>query len=82
MIFLIEYDRSKGLLVSYSPFKDRDRREAEVRRLEAELANKEKGINYETVLLEAATEDHLKRSHQRYFAKASEIIGSNNPLVK
>jgi len=76
MIFLIEYDRSKGSIVTFRDFDDCQRREAEESRLGIELDLNRKGINHEVVLLEAASKDALHRTHQRYFADLTQILES------
>jgi len=53
MIFLIEYDRTKGRIVSLKSFDDSDRVEAQNCRLELELSLNAKGVENEVVLLEA-----------------------------
>ncbi len=68
MIFLIEYDRSHGELVSIEPFFDTDRDSAENERLRRELTLHQNGVRREVVLIQAATEDALKETHRRYFA--------------
>lgn len=73
MIFLIEYDRSEGELVAFKAFKDSERQSAESCRLEIELSLNRKGIDHEVVLLEAASEDALRRTHRRYFEDLAEI---------
>ena len=67
MIFLIEYNRPKGKIVTFSKFKNSDRVKAERKRLELELNLNRKKTNHEVVLLEASTEGLLRRTHRRYF---------------
>lgn len=43
------------------------RTEAQDCRLELELSLNRQGIQHEVVILEAATEDDLKKTHRRYF---------------
>ena len=73
MIFLIEYDRRRGLLVSLKPFRQSERRDAERARIDLELHLNSLGIRHEVVLLEAATESALRRTHRRYFETLSEL---------
>jgi hypothetical protein len=68
MIFLIEYDRSRGELLNIQPFDDSDRDAAENMRLGRELTLHQKGLRREVVLLQAASEDALRETHRRYFA--------------
>ena len=74
MIFLIEYNRSKGSIVTFRDFNDSQRPEAEDSRLEIELDLNRKGIDHEVVLLAAASEDALRRTHRRYFEDLRQIL--------
>lgn len=76
MIFLIEYDRSEGQIVTFRDFDDSQRHEAEDSRLDIELDLSRKGLHHEVVLLEAASKDALHRTHQRYFADLIQILES------
>lgn len=76
MIFLIEYNRSAGHIVTIREFDDSQRREAEDLRLEIELDLNRKGVGHEVVLLEAASEDELRRTHRRYFEDLRQILKS------
>ncbi|MEX2029862.1 MAG: hypothetical protein WD906_02680 [Anaerolineales bacterium] len=66
-IFLIEYDRGAGKVISMMSFPDIKRKEAEYTRLSRELSLKLTGSDREVVLLEAANEEALRRTHRRYF---------------
>lgn len=74
MIFLIEYNRNEGQTVSIREFDDAQRREAEDVRLEMELDLNRKGVDHEVVLLQAASEAALRRTHLRYFADLTEML--------
>jgi hypothetical protein len=74
MIFLIEYNRSKGSIITFRNFDDSHRREAEDSRLGIELDLNRKGIDHEVVLLDAANEDALRRTHRRYFEDLRQIL--------
>jgi hypothetical protein len=78
MIFLIEYNRSQGHIVTFHDFEDSQRREAEDSRLGIELDLNRKGVDHEVVLLEAASKDALHRTHQRYFADLTQILKSGS----
>jgi len=67
MIFLIEYNRPEGRIVTFQPFDDSDRSKAEQLRLEIELALNRTNVDHEVVLLEAPNEETLRRTHRRYF---------------
>jgi hypothetical protein len=73
MIFLIQYDRSKGLLVSIQTYADTDRSIAECDRLELELDLHRRGAGHEVVLLEAASEAALRKTHRRYFETLQQL---------
>ena len=76
MIFLIEYDRSQGRIVTFRAFDDSARQAAENARLQLELELNRLGTEREVVLLEAATEQALRRTHRRYFEDLSELVNS------
>jgi len=67
MIFLIEYEASRGRLISMRRFADAERGEAADARLQLELELGRHGIVREVVVLEAASEDDIRRTHGRYF---------------
>ncbi len=67
MIFLIEYDREQGRIVKLEAFNGSDRNRAEEARLNLELALRSKEIDNEVVLLDAANEEAVRRTHRRYF---------------
>ncbi len=75
MLFLIEYDRGRAELVSIRAFGDSERNVAENVRIEREVRLNRQGLEREIVLLEAASEHDLWRTHGRYF-KALEALAS------
>lgn len=78
MIFLIEYNRSEGSIVTFRDFDDSQRREAEDSRLALELDLNRKGLDHEVVLLEAVSKDALHRTHQRYFVDLEQLLKSGS----
>lgn len=74
MIFLIEYNRRQGRIVTFRSFEEAKRREAEESRLGIELDLNRKGIEHEVVLLDALDEDALRRTHRRYFEDLRQIL--------
>ncbi len=78
MLFLIGYDRSRGSVVSMKTFSDTERALAEDTRLNLELANNRGGIRLEVVLLEASSEEALRRTHRRYFENLVELAKSSS----
>ncbi|MDR7099828.1 hypothetical protein J2X04_002209 [Lysobacter niabensis] len=71
MIFLIHYNRSTRRLVSILPFLDRE--EAGKAKLEKELSLLPSSNGHEVVLLEAADEESLRKTHRRYFESLTAI---------
>ena len=76
MIFLIEYNRPEGRIVTFQRFQDSERLKAENARLDLELDLNRRGVDHEVVLLEAASEDGLRRTHRRYFENPRQILES------
>lgn len=79
MIFLIEYHRSAGMIVTLSKFRDDQRQEAERARLDLELSLLGKPIDYEVVLLEADSEEALRKTHRRYFEDLKSLTEAARP---
>ena len=82
MIFLIEYDRPSGKLVTFQEFDDSERKSAEKHRLEIELALHREDLDHEVVVLEAVTKEALERTHRRYFETARQIVESTGKELK
>ena len=76
MIFLIEYNRRQGRIVTFKKFKDAERLQARNARLDLELELNRRGIDHEVVLLEAASEGAVRRTHRRYFETPRQILES------
>ena len=76
MLFLVEYDRQRGVLISFQSFPQSEQARADSARLELELRLNREGIGHEVVLLEAASENALRRSHRRYFEDVAKIAGT------
>jgi hypothetical protein len=70
--FLLVFDRSEGRLLSVTPY--RDRSEALRARFQAEKLHRDNHA-VEVVVLNAASEQALRRTHARYFETAGEIAG-------
>ena len=81
MIFLIDYEPKTGLRREFKTFLDSERAEAQRQRLEIELRLNGERESREVVLLEAADEQALRRTHQRYFQTVEEIVDSMFALV-
>ena len=76
MIFLIEYNRPEGRLIIFQRFQDSERLKAQNARLDLELDLNRRGVDHEVVLLEAASEAALRRTHGRYFKTLRQILES------
>ena len=76
MQFLIEYDRDRGQLVTFHVFPDTEKQKAEDTRLAMELELNRCGTKNEVVLLEAASEAALRRTHRRYFEDLAALASS------
>ena len=74
MIFLLDYDRAAGTLISQRIFADSEMSEAQHARLQLELNLHERGVEREVVLLVAPDEKALRRTHSRYFQTLEELI--------
>jgi hypothetical protein len=66
-LFLIEYDRTAGKILSMRSFASEERQEAAEVRLDLEIELLRRGQIREVVLLEAGSEDALRKTHRRYF---------------
>jgi hypothetical protein len=76
MLFLIEYDRDRGRIVTFKDFDDTERHKAEDTRLEMEFELNRNGIEHEVVILEADSEEALRRTHRRYFEDLAELVNA------
>jgi len=74
MLFLIDYNRREGKIVTLRAFDESARRLAQDARLELELDLHRNGIEREVVLLEAADEKAIRKTHRRYFEDLAELI--------
>ena len=77
MLFLIEYNRTQGEVVTIREFSSFDRQSAETARLDLELELNRRDQKHEVVLLEAASEVALRKTHRRYFENLSELVGAS-----
>ena len=74
MLFLIEYARNAGKIVSFKEYEDPERETARSDRLALELRLRRRREEHEVVLLEAASEQALRRTHARYFEDLSDLV--------
>ena len=81
MLFLVEYDRASGTLLRLTQFPDALREEASNARLELEIQLLGISVVREVVLLEAASEDALRMTHDRYFKNVSDLATAGGTAV-
>jgi hypothetical protein len=74
MIFLIEYDRARGHVVQQIAFSDEQLSDAENVRLALELSLNQRRMDHEVVLLQAASEEALRKTHRRYFENMAGLL--------
>jgi hypothetical protein len=74
MLFLIQYDRRAGKIVSLKSFTDDERLLARKTRLDLEIELQRRSQNHEVVLLEAASEEALRKTHGRYFEDVEHLL--------
>jgi len=73
MIFLIQYDRARGEIITLKTFPDSGKSVAEDTRLEMEIGLNRDEVDREVVILEAESEEALRRTHRRYFENLTEL---------
>ncbi|NUM56765.1 MAG: hypothetical protein HUU46_24315 [Candidatus Hydrogenedentes bacterium] len=76
MFFLVEYDRQNETIVSFEAFDETRQHEAEESRLALELSLQRQNTDHEVVLLEAADEAALRKTHRRYFETMESLLKS------
>ncbi len=76
MLFLIQYDRRAGHIVRLERFTDDQQRLAADTRLELEIELRRHGQNHEVVLLDAASEAALRKTHGRYFEDVQGLLAA------
>lgn len=74
MLFLIEYDRDSGKMITFRTYDDSERETAESSRLELELELNRRGVECEVVILEATNEQAVRRTLRRYFENLEELL--------
>ena len=74
MIYLIQYDRSTGKLVRIQEFPAEKKDGAEAARLRLELDLLTSRITQEVVLLEASSEEEVRKTHRRYFERLDQLL--------
>ena len=82
MIYLIQYHREPGRLLSFEAFPASDRQGAEEARLRMETRNLMLKKSYEVVLIEAKNEGELRKTHRRYFETLEQLINHSPAIVR
>ena len=82
MIYLIQYDRSQGQLLSLEAFSAAGKQLAAEARLRMETLNLALNQAYEVVLIEAKNEDELRKTHRRYFETLDQLINGSPAAVR
>ena len=69
MIYYIEYSREQQKMLSFLPYPDSQRREAQAHALKREIewSRLPGGLTLEIVMLEADNESTIRQTHSRYF---------------
>ena len=74
MIFLISFDRAGQRILQLKRFSDAERKEAERLRLNLEIEANRKKLDHEIVLLDAHSEEDIRRTHRRYFETVKDLL--------
>jgi hypothetical protein len=74
MLFLIEYARPEGRIVTIKEFADSEKAAADDARIALEVSLNRAGTHHEVVLLQAQSREALRQTHNRYFADLRELI--------
>ena len=82
MIFFIEYNRREGKIIAFKKFSDSEKTCAENERLEREISLLRSGSDHEVILLEAESEDRLRKTHRRYFENIKQIAESQIQQIR
>jgi hypothetical protein len=76
MLYVVEYNRPEGRLVTFKVFGQSERSKAVELLLDIEPDLNRRNIDHEVVLLEATSEAALHRTHGRYFKDLRQILES------
>lgn len=74
MLFLIEYNRQRGEIVSMTTYTDNQREQVAEARLQLELRLRRDRAKQEVVVMEAANEEALRKTHARFFKSAQALL--------
>jgi len=73
MLFLIHYDREAGRIIELRKFDDSQKQAAEEARIDLELLVVNRRLDQEIVILQASSEEAVRRTHRRYFESVRAI---------
>jgi hypothetical protein len=73
-LFMLTYDRSSATLMTLEVITAGRESEAFQRRLAAEVGAFRDGMDVEVVILEADSEESLRRTHARYFEDLGDLL--------
>ena len=76
MVFLMQYRRREGRLVTFGQYDEITSRLSVIED-ELEIRLNAANIDDEVVLLEAADQEALRKTHRRYFENPAEIFNSS-----
>jgi hypothetical protein len=82
MIIVVSYDRKKGRVLRLERFSNDQRERAQTLRLELERGPGKENHEIEVVLLEAASEEALQRTHAKYFKTFHDIVNEPRSRAK
>ncbi|MEH8015772.1 hypothetical protein MN202_00880 [Rheinheimera muenzenbergensis] len=74
MLFLIEYNRQQGEIVSMTSYADEQHEQVSDARLQLELRLRRERAQREVVVLVAENEEALRKTHARFFKSAQALL--------
>ncbi len=78
MIFLIHYSRRAGKILLLRRFDNAERETAEKARLDLEIGLHRNPRDEEVVILEAESEEAIRKTHGRYFRTVEQLIEASD----
>jgi len=82
VIFLLEYDRARGKLLSLRAFGSEERPVAQDAKLELELQRNKDRTEAEVVLLDADSEEDLRKGYRRYFEDMPTLLQTTAQSIR
>ena len=74
MIFLIQYNRKRREMVRFERFEDSERQIAYDIKFDLELRLNRESNRDEVVILEASSEEAVRKTHRRYFETLEQLV--------